>query len=98
MGQLLSLNELSKIISVPRYRINIWVKEKGLRVQERPIAHPKIRKHTYVDTDEFWKWGSAHKALLDVENIPPNSIPNEPAWVERERKENSHLEESLFRH
>jgi hypothetical protein len=81
---LLTAGELAKIINVDRNTVMGWVLRHGLKSKRRVTRHKKV--FTLIEIEDFWLWAEGNKEKVDFSKIPLNSLPPEPDWLGRERK------------
>lgn len=60
-----------------------WIDKHGLPAKKIVLSN---QTRYLIDPDDFWKWASTHKSLINWSNYIPLSLPPEPEWVNEERK------------
>lgn len=89
----ITLNELSKAIYVEYGRIKRWKKSYKLPTKKKNITH-RCKKEI-INIDDFWKWASKHRFLIDFSLIERNVLGAEPFWVAECRKEDFRNKEKI---
>jgi len=89
----LSIYTLARRLSVLSKKVLEWIEEEEL---------PYIRKNQgyknetiYIKSKDFWEWAEKHKNLVYFSRIKPNSIGEEPDWVDEARKSDQEEVEAL---
>lgn len=86
-GDYVSLNQLLIAVtgtaSTYSYKIESWVKQRGLPVHTRRVSKNSWR---VVYLDEFWAWAEKNRSFIDFSKMEPLTLGKEPAWVAQQRK------------
>lgn len=64
--------------------IEIWVKNNGLKMEQRKFVNNKSYK--VIKPKDFWSWAEKNKGLLNFGKYERYSLPNEPKWVKEKIK------------
>ena len=75
--------ELAETLGVDPTTIYRWAEQQEL--PHRMIRKESVRIMT-IEIDQFWKWASSHKELLNFNRIEKGVLIPEPAWVHEQRK------------
>lgn len=85
---LITINELSNILCVEWKVLKGWIDQYDLPAKRRNFREYKRNKRCfyYIDIEEFWKWASLNKDLINWFPLERQALPLEPEWVEERRK------------
>lgn len=66
-----------------RYKMQSWVKNRGL-----PVHTKRVNKCVWrvVYLEEFWTWAEQHRSFIDFSKMEPLALGKEPAWVADQRR------------
>lgn len=81
---MLTMNELAHFIGVERKIVEGWVVRHGLKCKKRVTKEE--RTFFLIWPEDFWEWAKNHKDKVQFNDIEPDILAPEPAWVDQERR------------
>lgn len=89
----LSIYTLARRLSVLAKKVFEWIEEEGLPYISRNQGYKNDT--IYIKKKDFWEWAENHRNLVYFSRIEPNSIGEEPDWVDEARKKDQEEVEAL---
>ncbi|MDS1004967.1 hypothetical protein P9J83_15895 [Clostridium sporogenes] len=81
----LTAAEIAKVFKIDAHVVvDKWIKNKGLKAQYRAVRCK--RKFWRIKIEDFWKWASDNKEIINFSKLEKNILGEEPNWVDAERK------------
>lgn len=87
---LVTVHELAVTLKVDDKTVRRWIENRGLPAEKKNLRYGNKngtkRLFTYISIEDFWKWASKHKDLINWYKLERNVLIPEPDWVEKRRK------------
>jgi len=81
-GGWLSANEIAKALNTHFKVILRWKDQLGFPLKNKNLRYGKAKYVSWhISVDDFWRWASKHKEVVNWTRYEPESLLPEPAWL-----------------